>query len=234
MSIGGAGKFTIPTRPHALNAFIGLQTQESTNQASQSAYDQVDKCILQVYLGPMSIHSEVLQAANRICRERGGWSFRPDEIVRALPNLNANSVRTHIVSRCCVNAPRNHPHKWEYFRRIGRGIYEILPSARQQPAELRPLVVGESAPSYATRTRRDSVHAVIERGERAYVAECLEVAVVTQGKTLDEVVSNLHEALALHVAGEDMAAFGLVNSPRLVLTYESRLDHGAATSAAVR
>ena len=67
----------------------------------------------------MAVHDEVLEAARRLCRERGGWTFRPDEVVRALPHLNPGSVRTHIVSRCCVNAPLHHPHRWGYFRRIG-------------------------------------------------------------------------------------------------------------------
>ena len=35
--------------------------------------------------------------------------------------------------------------------------------------------------------------------ERGYVAECEEIAVVTQGNTLDEVVSNLKEAVLLHL-----------------------------------
>ena len=66
----------------------------------------------------MAVHDEVLEAARRLCRERGGWTFRPDEVVRALPHLNPGTVRTHIVSRCCVNAPLHHPHRWAYFRRV--------------------------------------------------------------------------------------------------------------------
>ena len=64
------------------------------------------------------------------------------------------------------------------------------------------------------------------RGERSYVAECWELAVVTQGSTLDEVVAALREALALHLDGEDYAALGLTRSPRLVVTYESALENG--------
>jgi predicted RNase H-like HicB family nuclease len=46
---------------------------------------------------------------------------------------------------------------------------------------------------------------MICRGERSgYVAECLELTVVTQGATLDEVVQNLQEAVALHLEGEDL------------------------------
>ncbi|HEV8339718.1 MAG TPA: type II toxin-antitoxin system HicB family antitoxin [bacterium] len=56
-----------------------------------------------------------------------------------------------------------------------------------------------------------------------YVAECLEVAVVTQGHTLDELLANLREALALHLEGEEAALLGLVANPRLVMTYETPL-----------
>ena len=79
----------------------------------------------------MPVHAEVLAAARRLCRERSGWTFRPDEVVRALPHLNASTVRTHIVSRCCVNAPKHHLHRWAYFRRIARGVYEVLPGVRE-------------------------------------------------------------------------------------------------------
>ncbi len=79
----------------------------------------------------MTIHESILGAALRICRERGGWTFRPAEIVAALPGLNAASVRTHVMSRCCVNAPSNHPHRWPYFRRLRRGVYEVRREWRQ-------------------------------------------------------------------------------------------------------
>src|SRR5271165_7245378 len=78
----------------------------------------------------MHVHDEVLAAANQIGRERGDWTFTPLEVVKALPILNESSVRTHIVSRCCVNAPRNHPHKWDYFRRVGHGRYEVTSKYR--------------------------------------------------------------------------------------------------------
>jgi len=48
---------------------------------------------------------------------------------------------------------------------------------------------------------RDTVHAVVTRSRGWYVAECLEVAVVTQGHTLDELVTNLREAVGLHLEG---------------------------------
>lgn len=37
----------------------------------------------------------------------------------------------------------------------------------------------------------------IYKGEKYYIAECFDLPVVTQGKTLDELVKNLKEALSL-------------------------------------
>ena len=66
-----------------------------------------------------------------------------------------------------------------------------------------------------------TIKAVIRRGEESgYVAECMEIAVVTQGSTLDEVTRNLQEAVDLHLESEDLAALGLVNSPMLAVTME--------------
>lgn len=66
-----------------------------------------------------------------------------------------------------------------------------------------------------------TIKAVIRPGnESGYVAECVEIAVVTQGETLDAVTANLREAVSLHLDGEDIAALGLAPNPTLVVTME--------------
>lgn len=67
---------------------------------------------------------------------------------------------------------------------------------------------------------RHSIKAYIHKGESQYVAECMEIAVVTQGKTLDETISNLQEAVSLHLEGEDLAELDLVPNPSLLITME--------------
>jgi len=68
---------------------------------------------------------------------------------------------------------------------------------------------------------QQTIKAVIRPGdESGYVAECLEVAVVTQGQTIDETVANLKEAVVLHLDGETPATFGLREHPTLVVTLE--------------
>jgi predicted RNase H-like HicB family nuclease len=67
---------------------------------------------------------------------------------------------------------------------------------------------------------RHTIKAYVHRGEKYYVAECLELAVVTQGKTLDETIANLQEAVALHLEGENLAEFDLEPNPSLIITFE--------------
>jgi predicted RNase H-like HicB family nuclease len=172
------------------------------------------------------VHEAVLEAANRIAA-LGDGTFTPDEVVRALAHLNANTVRTHIVSRCCVGAPKHHASVWPYFRRLERGRYRVEPKYRRQPT-VDPGDKDNGGRSEAPGGReltpkRDTIHAIIQRGTSAYVAECLEVAVVTQGKTLDEVVENLQQALTLHLEDEDLAKLGLTDHLRVQLIYDMAL-----------
>jgi predicted RNase H-like HicB family nuclease len=185
----------------------------------------------------MAIHEEILRTAVRICRERGNWTFKTQEVVLRLPHLNESSVRTHIVSRCCVNAPKNHPHKWDYFERTQRGLYVIRRAYRTETKiagmgtkknAASSTTVGETALPYYTgkpAVMKDTIHAVVVRDQGVYVGECLEIAVVTQGRTLDEVVSNLKEAVSLHLEGEDLPRLGIHVTPRLAVTFEVPIDH---------
>jgi predicted RNase H-like HicB family nuclease len=67
---------------------------------------------------------------------------------------------------------------------------------------------------------RKIIQARIFRGESQYVAECVDLPVVTQGRTLDEVTANLKEAIALHLEGEDLAQLGLAEDPVVLASLE--------------
>ena len=157
--------------------------------------------------------------AQRLCAAQRTRLFRPADVVRALPHLNESTVRTHIVSRCCVNAPENHGHRLPYFRRLRRGVYEIC-----KPYSLPATQVAEAGvrPGVADGELRGTIHTVIAESEGGYVAECLEVGVVTEGCSLDETLRNLREAVALFMEGEDPAALGMAPNPRLAISFETR------------
>ena len=65
-----------------------------------------------------------------------------------------------------------------------------------------------------------TIKAIISRGDTHYVGECVEIAVVTQGRTLDETVKNLQEAVSLHLEDENLSEMGLAPNPTLILTME--------------
>ena len=177
----------------------------------------------------MPVHQTILSAVAALCGERGSWEFTPSEVVRALPHLSAGTIRTHVTSRLCVNAPANHSHRWPYFRRLARGVYEVLPPYRSlatpaapDPRPRKHIVAGE-----VPRAVRDTAHAVVSRDIGWYVGECLEIPVVAQGRTIDEVVAGLRIALERRLAMDDPAKFGLTRSPRVMISFEFNLSRSA-------
>lgn len=71
-----------------------------------------------------------------------------------------------------------------------------------------------------------TIKAIVHRGEESgYVAECMELPVVTQGATLDEVTHNLREAIALHLEDEDPMELGLAPNAPILVNYEMAPVH---------
>lgn len=64
------------------------------------------------------------------------------------------------------------------------------------------------------------IHVRIFRGEKQYVAECLDLPVVTQAPTLDELAANIKEAIGLHLEGEDLAELGVAPNPTILASLE--------------
>ena len=66
----------------------------------------------------------------------------------------------------------------------------------------------------------------IYKGEKYYVAECIDLPIVTQGRTLDEVVENIKEALSLHLEGEDLEELRI--SPDFSVLVNLELEYAKA------
>lgn len=45
----------------------------------------------------------------------------------------------------------------------------------------------------------------VSKGEKYYIAECLDASIVTQAESLDELARNIQEALALHMEDGDLS-----------------------------
>ena len=65
----------------------------------------------------------------------------------------------------------------------------------------------------------------IYKGENYYIGECVDLPIVTQGKTLDEVVANIKEALRLHLEGEDLSDLDLAPDPSVLVNFELEMAH---------
>jgi hypothetical protein len=80
------------------------------------------------------IHTQVLRAACRIADP--AWVFSVADLISSLPQLNAATVRTHVASRCGINAPSNHASRYRYFRSTARGMYRIEPAFRRSRRDI--------------------------------------------------------------------------------------------------
>ncbi|MEO5955178.1 MAG: type II toxin-antitoxin system HicB family antitoxin [Nitrospiraceae bacterium] len=79
---------------------------------------------------------------------------------------------------------------------------------------------------------QQTIKAIIRPGEHTgYVAECMEIALVTQGQMLDETVRNLQVATALHLEGEDLASLGVRENPTVLVMMELDPADANASSA---
>jgi hypothetical protein len=78
----------------------------------------------------MACHEEVLQAAKSIIKSKGINEFSPQEVLQYLKTQSSNyalsTINTHIVSRCCINAPEHHAVRYAYFERIRYGLYKVM------------------------------------------------------------------------------------------------------------
>ncbi len=91
-----------------------------------------------------------------------------------------------------------------------------------------PAAIPNQKPPMTNRNLRRIIHAVVFEGDRFFVADCLEIPVVTQGLTIDETLSNLREAVALHMEDEDLEEVGLVRNPTISVTLELEPVDGSA------
>jgi len=65
----------------------------------------------------------------------------------------------------------------------------------------------------------------IYRGEKYYVAECIDLPIVTQGRTLDEVVENIREAIDLHLEDENLEELDI--SPNFSVLVNLELEYAS-------
>lgn len=76
-----------------------------------------------------SCRDELFEVVTKLVNEKKKNEFTVTEAIEAMMNNNSvyseSTIRTHITSRCCINAPKHHQTTFDDYERIDRGIYRI-------------------------------------------------------------------------------------------------------------
>lgn len=59
----------------------------------------------------------------------------------------------------------------------------------------------------------------VSKGEKKYIAECMDLPIVTEADTLDQISKNIEEALSLHMEGEDLST-EFTAAPSVLVSFE--------------
>jgi len=78
----------------------------------------------------MTCRDEILITVRQITKAKGLNEFTILEVLHHMMNngtrFKESTIRTHITSRLCANAPDNHAITYDDFERIGDGTYKLL------------------------------------------------------------------------------------------------------------
>ena len=73
---------------------------------------------------------EILECARQVLRQSKRHTFTIPEIIECMQNRHTRypetTIRTHIVSRMCANAPENHAVTYRDLERVERGEYKLI------------------------------------------------------------------------------------------------------------
>jgi hypothetical protein len=77
----------------------------------------------------MTCREEIIDAFRRLSAGDPNSTFSPQQIVDELQKRGTryteSTIRTHVTSSMCVNAPHNHPTVYADLERVGRGLYRL-------------------------------------------------------------------------------------------------------------
>ena len=95
--------------------------------------NSVDKSTIpskQVSYKKSTCREEVLTVVRTIVGNKGVNEFTINDIVESMrregTSFKESTIRTHITSKCCVNAPSHHAIVYNDFERIGKGLYKLI------------------------------------------------------------------------------------------------------------
>lgn len=76
-----------------------------------------------------SCRDELLEVIKEIVRKKNVNEFTVAEAIEAMKNNNTvysgSTIKTHITSRCCANAPKHHRTTYDDYERVVKGVYRM-------------------------------------------------------------------------------------------------------------
>jgi len=114
----------LPPLNHATKHLLKKQLEESV-----SIQDSVSTVLIKPDIDTVC-RDEILDCARQLVKQKGQNRLTVKEIVNCMKGRRTvykeSTIRTHVVSKLCANAPRHHTPKYSDFERIGRGIYRLV------------------------------------------------------------------------------------------------------------
>ena len=78
----------------------------------------------------MTARDDILAALPKICARSIDGTFTPQDVIDELARRGSSyapaTIRTHIVSRMCANAPDNHGTVYDDLERVAEGRYRMV------------------------------------------------------------------------------------------------------------
>lgn len=77
----------------------------------------------------MTCRDEILAAVRQLAIRTSRDAFSPAEIVKEVrlqgSGYKESTIRTHVTSRMCADAPDHHAVVYDDLERVGRGLYRL-------------------------------------------------------------------------------------------------------------
>lgn len=78
----------------------------------------------------ITCREEILRCARKIVEVKGHNEFQIADILQCMKSSGTSyeesTIRTHITSKMCINAPDHHAKVYDDLERVGHGIYKLL------------------------------------------------------------------------------------------------------------
>jgi hypothetical protein len=75
----------------------------------------------------VTARDEILEALPTICTRTADGTFTPEDVIDELRRRGStyatSTIRTHVVSRMCANAPDHHARTYDDLERVADGRY---------------------------------------------------------------------------------------------------------------